>query len=117
VSVGDEAGREAEERLVYVIASLPADAQAPEAVQPGDGALDHPTEDAQARAVLDTSFGDDRSNVALPQQATVLVVVVAAVGEECVGPASGPADDTGHGRNLVDQGQQLRDVVAVTPGQ
>jgi hypothetical protein len=51
VTVGDEAGGEAEERLVDVVASLPADPQAAEAVQPGDGPLDDPSEDAQAPAV------------------------------------------------------------------
>lgn len=31
-------------------------------------------------------------------------MVVAAVREECVGSASGPADDPANGRDLVDQG-------------
>lgn len=63
------------------------------------------------------SLGDDRADAARPQQTPVLVVVVAAIGEERVGSASGPADDAGHGRNLVQQRQQLRDVVAVSAGQ
>lgn len=87
------------------------------AVQPGDRALYHPTEDAQARAVFNASFGDDRADAALPQQAAVLVGVVAAVGEECVGPASGPADNAGHSGDLVQQRQELGDVVAVPAGQ
>jgi hypothetical protein len=95
--VGDEAGGEAEEGFVDVVASFPADPQAAEAVQPGDGALDHVTEDAEAGAVFRASFGDDRADAAGPEQAPVLVVVVATVGEDCVGPVSGPADDTGHG--------------------
>lgn len=117
VAVGDQTGGEAEEGFVDVVASFPADAQSAEAVQPGDRPLDHVTEDAQAGAVWLASFGDDGADAALPQQAPVLVVVVAAVCEERVGSASGPADDAGHGRNLVQQGQQLRDVVAVPAGQ
>jgi hypothetical protein len=70
-----------------------------------------------AGAVFDASFGDDRSDPALSHQAAVLVVVVASVGEECVGPVSGPADGAGHGRDLVQQRQQTGDVVAVSAGQ
>jgi hypothetical protein len=117
VSVGDEAGGEAEEGFVDVVASFPADPQSAEAVQPGDRALDHVPEDAEAAAVFFSAFGDDRADAALPEQAAVFVVVVAPVGEECVGPVPGSADGAGHGRNLVQQGQQLRDVVAVSAGQ
>ena len=72
--VGDEAGGEAEEGLVDVVASLPTDPQSSEAVQPGDR--------AQAGAVFHASFGDDRADAAVPEQAAVLVVVVGAVGEQ-----------------------------------
>jgi hypothetical protein len=39
---GDETGREAGERLIDVGASLVADGQATEAIEPGVGAFDHP---------------------------------------------------------------------------
>ncbi|MGC5191302.1 hypothetical protein [Streptomyces albidoflavus] len=84
-----------------VVASFPADSPSAEAVRPGDGALDQIAEDAQAGA--DASFGDGRSDLAPPQQAAVLLVVVVAVGEECVRPVSGPADGARHGRTLVQQ--------------
>lgn len=113
VSVSDQAGDESGEGLVDVVASLPADPQAAKAVQPGNGALDDPTENAQARAVLHASLSDDRTDAALPQQAPVRVVVVAAADEQRVGPMSGPADDTGHRRDLAEQGQEPGDVVAV----
>jgi hypothetical protein len=45
---------------VDVAASFPADAQAAEAVQPGDGPLDDPPEGPQAGAVRLVSFGDHR---------------------------------------------------------
>lgn len=103
MAVGDGAGGESEEGFVDVVASFPADSPSAEAVRPGDGALDQIAEDAQAGAVLDASFGDGRSDLAPPQQAAVLLVVVVAVGEECVRPVSGPADGARHGRTLVQQ--------------
>jgi hypothetical protein len=51
------------------------------------------------------------------KEPAVLVVVVAAVGEEHVWTASGPADDSRDRWDLVEEGQQLRDVVAVSAGQ
>jgi hypothetical protein len=57
------------------------------------------------------------ADASLPQQTSVLVVVVAAVRQQHVGPASGPADDAGHRGHLVEQGQGLGDVVAVPAGQ
>lgn len=60
VAVGDQAGCEAEEGFMDVVASFPSDAQSAKAVQPGDRALDHVAEDAKAGAVWLTSFGDDR---------------------------------------------------------
>lgn len=63
------------------------------------------------------SFGDHGSDAALPEQAPVLVMVVAAVGEERVGSVSGPAHNACNGRDLVEQGQELGYVVAVPAGQ
>ena len=51
MALGDQADGEAEEGFVDVVASFPADAQAAEAVEPGDGAFDDPAEGAQAGAV------------------------------------------------------------------
>jgi hypothetical protein len=41
-------------------AALPAQAQAPQEVQPGEGALDDPAEPAEARAVVGSASRDDR---------------------------------------------------------
>ncbi|MFC4507700.1 MULTISPECIES: hypothetical protein [Streptomyces] len=70
--VRDEAGGESEEGLVDVVASLPSDAQAAKAVQPGDRSFHDVPEDAQAGAVGLATFGDDRADAAPPQQAPVL---------------------------------------------
>ncbi len=47
----------------------------------------------------------------------VLVVVVAPVSEQGIRAPAWAADDTGDCRDLVEQGQQLGDVVAVAAGQ
>jgi len=117
MSVGDQADREAEEALVDVVASFPADAQAAEAVKPGDRPLDNPAEGPQTGAVWLSPFGDRGPDSACPQEPAVLVVVVAAVGEEHVGSPARSADDSGHCRDLVQQWQKLGDVVAVSAGQ
>ena len=65
MAVCDEAGGEAEEGFVDVASSFPADAQAPEAVEPGDGPLHDPAEGAQARAVLSAAFGDRGTDTSL----------------------------------------------------
>jgi hypothetical protein len=88
VSVDDQADGESEAGLMYVVASFPADPRAAEAVQPGDRPLDDPAEGAQAGAVRLSPLGDRGPDPAFPQELAVLVVVVAAVGEEHVGTAS-----------------------------
>ena len=115
--MGDQADRETEEGLVDVVASFPADPQAAKAVQSGDRPLDHPPEGGQAGAVRLAPLGDRGPDAALAQEPAVLVVVVAAVGEEHVGSSARPADDSRDRWDLVQQGQELGDVVAVSAGQ
>lgn len=113
----DQADGKSEECFVDVVASFPADAQAVEAVEPGDGALDDVADDAQAGAVGLASLRNHRADPALPEQATVLVVVVAAVGQQRVRASARFADPARDGRDLVEQRQELGDVVAVSAGQ
>ncbi len=54
---------------------------------------------------------------ALPDEAAVLVVVVAAVGEQRLWPPSWPTDSSSDRRYPVEQLDQLGDVVAVPAGQ
>ncbi|GAU71585.1 hypothetical protein SSP35_52_00080 [Streptomyces sp. NBRC 110611] len=100
-----------------VVASLPADPKPAEAVQPSDCSFDDIPEGARAGAVGLASFGDDRTDAALPQQAAVLVVVVAAAGEQGIRPPPWPAHHPGYRGDLVEQGQELGDIVAVATGQ
>jgi hypothetical protein len=58
-------------------------------VEPGEGALDDPADAAKPGAVLGLAASDDRSDASLAEEAAVLVVVVAAVGDELVGTKAG----------------------------
>lgn len=58
-------------------------------MQLGEGALDHPAHPAQARAVVVAAAGDDRLDAAAPQDAAVLVVVIAAICVQRVGTLAG----------------------------
>jgi len=102
---------------VDLVAAVGADEEPASVVQPGEGALDDPALLAEPRAVLGLAAGDDRLDPALPDQAAVLVVVVAAVGEQRPRFLTRPADAPVHGRHAVEQRLKLGDVVAVTTGQ
>ncbi len=98
-------------------ADFPADAQASEGVQQGEGLLDDPALFAQAGAVFGAAAGDQWADLQLSDQAAVLVVVVAAVGEYHAGPLPGSAALAAHLGDGVQQRAQLGDVVAVGAGQ
>ncbi len=94
-----------------------AGAESLEGVQPGEAAFDDPALAAQAGAVRNPAAGDAWGDAAGAELAAVLVVVVAAVGEQLPRSPSGasaPAADRRHG---VDQRNQLGDVVAVAAGE
>jgi len=61
-------------------------------VEPGEGAFDDPAVAAEPGAVLGLAAGDDGFNAALPDEPPVLVVVVAAVGEQPAGSTARAAD-------------------------
>jgi hypothetical protein len=80
-----------------------------------EAALDDPALLAQAGAVVGAATRDDGLDAARPEQAAILVVVAAAVGEDRVGFLSRSATLADHRAcvQLVEQRQQLSDVVAV----
>lgn len=96
-----------------------AGSQTAEVVQVGEAAFDDPALAAQAGAVVGAAAGDDGLDAARPEQPAVLVVVVAAVGQDQVGLLSWPADLAGDRARVqrVEQRQQLGDVVAVAARQ
>ena len=61
-------------------AAVVADEEPFELVEPREGAFDDPAGAAQSGAVFGLAVGDLGFDPALPEQAAVLVVVVAAVG-------------------------------------
>lgn len=86
-------------------------------MQPGEGPLHHPTHLAWPRAVGHAASGDHRLDAALPQQATVLVEVVAPVGIQVPRLAARPSPQSPDRPDRVEQWQQLGDVVAVAAGE
>jgi hypothetical protein len=64
--------------------------------------------------VLGLAAGDHRGDAQLADEAAVFVVVVAAVADDPVGSAAGPADEPGDRRYALEQRDQLGDVVAVS---
>jgi hypothetical protein len=101
---------------VDVVAAVVADEQSLELVEPGEGALDNPACPSESGAVLGLAAGDLGLDPELPEKAPVLVVVVAAVGDDPLGSSAGAADLAAHRRDTLDQRDQLGDVVAVAAG-
>ena len=100
-----------------VVAAVGADEQAATVVKPGEGAFDDPALSAEPGAVLGLATSDDRLDALLPDEPAVLVVVVAAVGDQGARPSPRPTDTPTYGRHAVEQLEQLRDVVAVAARQ
>ena len=95
------------------VAAVVADEQSFEVVEPGEGALDDPAPPAEPGAVLGLAASDDGFDASFADEAAVLVVVIATVGDEFLGAKAGPTDDAAHGRDPLNQRDQLCDVVAV----
>lgn len=95
--------------------ALVADPEAAEVVQVREAALDDPALAAQAGAVLDSAAGDDGLDAPRPEQPAVLVVVIAAIGQDEIGLLAGPAGLASDrpGVQVIQQRDELGDVVAV----
>lgn len=96
-----------------------AGSEAAEVVQVREAAFDDPALAAEVRSVLDAAAGDQWLDAPGPEQSSVLVVVVAAVGEDEVGLLAWPSELAGDRPRVevLKQRDQLRDVVAVAAGQ
>lgn len=96
--------------------SLPADSQALEVMQERKGLLHDISELAQSLDVRDTLAGDHRHDSTPAQLTAVGIAVVPLVAEHGVGAVPWTAEPAGHGRDPVDQGQDLGNVVDVGGG-
>lgn len=103
MSEADHAGGQAEERLVDVVAALPADAQTAHAVVPGDRALNDPPEHTEPRAVLGSALGDLWVDPPIPQLVAVFGGVVGTIGIQRIGPLTRPATSPTHRRDRLHQ--------------
>jgi hypothetical protein len=102
---------------VHLGAAFVADEQPLELVQVSECALDDPAERAEAGAVLAAAARDQRSDPAGANETAVLVVVVAAITDQLIGPPARPPDEAANRGYAVEQRDQLRDVVAVAAGE
>ena len=100
-----------------VVAAVGADEEAAAVVEPGEGAFDDPAVAAESGAVFGFASRDHGFDPALPDEAAVFVVVVAAVCEQRLGSSPRPADTAADGWHPVEEIDQLGDVVAVAAGQ
>jgi hypothetical protein len=98
---------------VDLVAAVVANEQPLELVEPREGALDDPARTTQARAVLGLAAGDVGGDPASTELAPVLVVVVAAVGDQSPRPLPWSAHFAAHRWDALDQRHELGDVVAV----
>lgn len=94
-------------------AAVVADEQSFEVVEPGEGAFDHPAGLAEPGAVLGIAPRDLGSDAAAAEFAPLRPMVVATVGQQPGGPASGCAGLAAHSRDGVHERQELGYVVAV----
>jgi hypothetical protein len=101
---------------VHLGAAFVADEQPFELVEVCEGPFDDPAGCAEPGAVRGAAAGDQRFDASLAEQPAVLVVVVAAIGDESVGPTAGPAGLAANRRDTIEQRNQLGDVVAVAAG-
>ena len=102
--MADQTRTDCEERFVDVGTTLVAHAQAPEAMQPGNGSFDHPAGDAQATAMLGVTPCNLGVNAQFAELRWMWLGVVGAVRLNQFGTmtrVSGFAPDR---RNRLDQG-------------
>lgn len=80
---------ERHERLMDVWAAFIPNPQASELMQPGQGALDHPTENAQATPVGRVAFGQHRLDAQCPQPTPMRFRIIAAIPLDAPGTTTG----------------------------
>ena len=98
-------------------ASLIADVEASESMQPGQRAFDDPARLPEAAAVRSPALRQLGPNPPSVQLVTMGLGIVAAVALDTRGLMAGPAGPAAQDRKRIDQRQQFGDVIAVGGGQ
>ncbi len=97
--VADQCAGQLQQAEVEVGSAFVAGAQPLEGMQPGEPAFDDPAVPAQSGAVSDAAAGEAWRDAASSKDPPVLVVVVAAVGEQLPRLAQGPSAPAPDGRD------------------
>ena len=100
----DDAARELHKPLVQISAVFVADPQAFELMEPSEGTLDNPPRTSQAGAVSGAASGYVRLDATVPQKPSVLVEVVAAIGEQALGLVTRTSPQPSYPGDRVQQG-------------
>src|SRR5688500_6973219 len=109
----DQGTADFEERFVNLGSTLPSNSQAAEVVKPGDRALHDPTDFAEAAAMFGPSLRDEGLNATTLQRFSMTFGVVSTVPVEFVGSMARVTDLPSNGWYRIQQGQDLRCVVAI----
>lgn len=94
-------------------ATLVAHIESAKAVQPGEGAFDDPARATEAAAVGRAALGELAADAAVAEAVAVGLRIVAPVPLDEIGFPCGTARSAPEGRDGVDQGQELRHIMAV----
>jgi hypothetical protein len=102
---------------VGLFAAFVADVESVELMEPGEGALDDPAPAAESGAVVGHAARDQRCDAECAQLAAVELVVVAAIGDDTLGPSFRWAGSSAYRRDRLHQQQELGAVVSVGAGE
>ena len=111
--MADQTRADCEERLVDVGTSLVAYAQAPEAMQPGNGSFDHPSRDAQTATMLGVTSCNLGVDSQFAELLSVRLGVVSTVGLDEFGAMTRGPGFGAYRWNCLDQRHQLGDIVGI----
>jgi hypothetical protein len=115
-SEADQAAGDRDECFVDVGSAFVAEPQSAVLVEPGERALDDPALAAQPGAVCGSLLRDDGLDPSCSQPRLGRLRLVATVAQQRAGSSPRPATLAAHGRDCLDEGDQLGDVVAVGGG-
>jgi hypothetical protein len=98
-----------------VISALVADGEAAEAIEPGEGPLDHPPVLAEPLATLDASPGNARDDATASAFMVATAIIAGLVGVQLARPAMGPSSPSSpNAWHSIQDGGQYAAVVAVS---